>query len=302
VDGAIAVVRRLGAGEASVHRITIDIVHFQAVGAVYGISDIVCAVAGFKRVGIDRLYSSALLFGSGTIRAAHGMVPLPAPATVAIARGFPSRRIDAGVELTTPTGAALITELAEYSPGLDMKVDKIGYGAGTRDDQDRPNLLRLIVGTDFESQERDQISVIETNIDDCTAEEIGYLLELLMREGALDAFVTPVQMKKNRPGFLVTVLAQESTTEKLAGLLLRDSSTAGVRFRREQRRKLKRDLREVKTRYGNVRIKFLFGGDVRKFSPEYDDVARIATEAGVPFSRVYQAALRAMEEMEGERT
>lgn len=296
-----AIFRRIGAAESKAHGIPLEKVHFHEVGALDTICDVAAAVVGFRRLGIEKLYSSALLLGSGVIDAAHGKIPIPSPATQEIALGYPVRRIDADVELTTPTGAAIIRELAEYSPGYEMSISAIGYGAGTRDDNDRPNLLRLLIGEGDHGFVLDRVVVIETSIDDATPEEIGYLQECLFAAGALDVFVSGIMMKKNRPGFLVTVIAATERGEALAEVALRESSTAGVRMRTEVRRKLKRRLETVETEFGAVRIKFLFSGDIHKFSPEYDDVAKAAMAAGVPFSQVYGAALRAAAKIQGEK-
>jgi uncharacterized protein (TIGR00299 family) protein len=296
-----AIFRRIGEAESKAHGIPLEQVHFHEVGALDTICDVVAAVVGFRYLGIEKLFSSALLLGSGVIDAAHGKIPIPAPATQEIARGYPVRRIDADVELTTPTGAAIIRELAEYAPGYEMSISAIGYGAGTRDDKDRPNLLRLLLGEAEAEFAQDRVVVVETNIDDATPEEIGHLQERLFAAGALDVFVSGIMMKKNRPGFLVTVIASMERSEPLAEIVLRESSTAGLRMRAEVRRKLERRVETVETEFGPVRIKFLFGGDIHKFSPEYDDVVKAATAAGVPFSEVYGAASRAAAKIQGEK-
>ncbi len=292
-ETAIAVFRRIGEAEARMHALSIEKVHFHEVGAVDAICDIVCVITGLKNLGIEKLYSSAILLGSGIIKSAHGMIPLPAPATLEISRGFPVKRIDNGKEMTTPTGAALIAELAEYVAGYEMVVDRIGYGAGTIDLEDRPNLLRMIVGESPSGFDSDLVTIIETNIDDATPEQMGHLQQRLFETGALDVFVGSILMKKSRPAHKLTVIAQQSTTEALARVLLRESSTAGVRIRTESRWKLQYEFKTVETEYGDVRIKFYFGGDIRKFSPEYEDVVSAAMSAKAPFVKVYNAAVMA---------
>lgn len=301
VRSATSIFERIGIAEARVHDMSIEKVHFHEIGAVDTICDVVAAVVGFRKLGIEKLYSSALLLGSGTIKSAHGIIPLPAPATQEIAKGFPVRRIDSGVELTTPTGAATICELAEYAIDYELRIEAVGYGAGTRENPGLPNLLRLLVGVPMTGFREDEVTIIESNIDDASPQEIGFLQQRLFADGALDVYVTSVLMKKNRPGFLISVIAERSDAEKLAAVLLRESSTAGLRMRRERRRKLDRRIEEVESAFGKVRIKFLFAGDIRKFSPEYDDVVKAATAAGVPFATVYRAALEAATKIQGDK-
>ncbi len=293
VDKTIAVFRRIGEAEARMHDLPIEKVHFHEVGAVDAICDIVCTVAGLRELGIEKLYASAILLGSGMTKSAHGMIPLPAPATVEIARGFPVKRIDNGREMTTPTGAALIAELAEFAPGYEMVVEKCGYGAGTIDLDDRPNLLRLVIGETAGKFESDVVTIIETNIDDATPEQMGHLQQRLFETGALDVFVASILMKKSRPAHKLTVIGQQATAEALARVLLRESSTAGVRMRNESRWKLQYEFKTVQTEFGEIKIKFYFGGDIRKFSPEYEDVVSAAMKAKAPFVKVYNAAVMA---------
>lgn len=291
IASAIAVFKRIGEAEARMHAIPIEKVHFHEVGAVDAICDVVCAIAGLKKLGVEELYSSAILLGSGLTSSAHGMIPLPAPATLEIVKTFPVKRIDNGREMTTPTGAALISELAEYAPGYEMVVEKIGYGAGTIDLEDRPNLLRLIIGETGANYDGDVVTIIETNIDDATPEQMGHLQQRLFETGALDVFVASILMKKGRPAHKLTVIGQQSTAEALARVLLRESSTAGIRMRTESRWKLHYEFKIVKTEYGDIKIKFYFGGDIRKFSPEYEDVVNAAMKAKEPFVKVYNAAV-----------
>jgi hypothetical protein len=296
-QSVLAIFRRIGEAEARMHDVPLEKIHFHEVGAIDAICDIVCAVAGFRKLGITRLYSSAILLGSGIIKSAHGMIPLPAPATLEIIKGFPAKRIDNGKEMTTPTGAAIIAELAECAGGYEMVVESVGYGAGTIDLDDRPNLLRLVVGTSEAGFDGDQVVIIETNIDDATPEQIGHLQQRLMESGALDVYVTSILMKKNRPGSLVAVICHHDRAEELSAIILRESSTAGVRLRTESRRKLAYAFREVDTEYGTIRIKFFSGGNISKFSPEYEDVVAAAMRAGVPFVRVYNSAIMAANQL-----
>lgn len=300
IEKSVAIFRRLGQAEAKVHDQPIEKIHFHEVGATDAICDVVGSVIALRELGVEKLYCSALLFGSGVIEAAHGKIPLPAPATVEIAKGFPSKRIDSGSEMTTPTGAAILCELAEYSAGPNLAVEQIGYGAGSRDPEDRPGLLRFFFGEGETDQLSDEVVVIESNIDDTTPEAMGYLQQALMAARALDVFVTPVQMKKSRPAWLLTVISDRQRAEALMQLILRESTTAGLRYRSERRRKLRREVESVQTEYGEIRIKYLFGDNIRKFSPEYDDLVAAAESAGVPLSRVRQAAMQAALKHEGD--
>ncbi len=303
VEACLRVFRRIAEAESRMHALPVEKVHFHEVGAVDAICDIVATVVGLRRLGIEKLYASPMLLGSGFVNSAHGRIPLPAPATLEIARGYPVTRIDNGHEMTTPTGAALIAELAEFAPGYSMVVEATGYGAGTTDLDDRPNLLRLIVGKAHETLDSDTVTILETNIDDATPENIGHLQQRLLESGALDVFVTSILMKKSRPAHKITVIAEPPAAESLARIILRESSTAGVRFRVESRWKLNYEFKTVSTDYGSIKIKFYFGGDIRKFSPEYEDVVRAAINAKVPFVKVYNAAImatNAMKENQGE--
>lgn len=293
----LRVFRRIGEAEARMHNVPVEKIHFHEVGAIDAICDIVSAVVGFKMLGIEKLYSSAILLGSGIIKSAHGLIPLPAPATLEIVKMFHVKRIDNGREMTTPTGAAIITEMAEYRDGYEMVVESVGYGAGTIDLDDRPNLLRLVIGSSEVGFAGDQVVIIETNIDDATPEQIGHLQQRLLESGALDVFITSILMKKNRPGSLISVICHHHKAESLAAIILRESSTAGVRLRTESRRKLSYVFREVETEFGKIRIKFFSGGDISKFSPEYEDVVAAAMKAGVPFVRVYNSAIMAANQM-----
>lgn len=297
IQRSIAIFRRIGVAESRMHNISLEKVHFHEVGAIDAIGDIVCAVSGLRELKIERLYSSPLLLGSGVTTAAHGKLPLPAPATLEITRGFPVKRIDSGHELTTPTGAAIISELAEPAGGFEFIVEKVGYGAGTAEFDDRPNMLRLIIGTVSEKLPSDSVIILETNIDDATPEQIGHLQQRLMESGALDVFVSSIMMKKNRPGHKVSVISAETEAKEIATVILRESSSAGVRWRRESRWKLDYSFKTVDTEFGKIKIKFYSGGDIYKFSPEYEDVVMAAAAAHVPFVRVYNAAVMAVNKL-----
>jgi hypothetical protein len=291
-DRGIRIFRRLGEVEAAIHRIDIEKVHFHEVGALDSIVDIVGAVVGFQLLGIEKIYCSPLNLGSGTVKAAHGVMPVPAPATAALVAGVPVYSDGPAVELTTPTGAAVVTTLAEsFGPMPAMKIAAIGYGAGDRDFKDRANLLRVVIGEASAAREAAEVFVIEANIDDMSPEWAGYARERLLEAGALDVTLTPVFMKKDRPGYTISAITTPGDREKISTLLLAETTTLGVRYYRAERRVLEREIHEVETVHGTVRIKVAVeDGAVRNFAPEYDDCRRLAREKGVPLKEVWQEA------------
>ena len=298
-ERAGAVFQRLAEAEAHVHRCTVEEIHFHEVGAVDAIVDIVGAVAGLRLLGVERVVCGPLRTGTGFVECAHGRLPVPAPATARLLEGVPSVGTDVEGELTTPTGAALLTTLAEsFGPRPPMSVAAIGYGAGTAEREALPNLLRLFIGDAIpvgeESEEADQVVVLEANLDDLSPEIAGHVVERLFDAGVLDAFLTPVYMKKNRPGFLLTVLVEPVAAAATEELLLTETSTFGVRRTLASRRKLRREWADVKSRYGKVRIKLGYLGDrLAHAAPEYEDCRAIANHKGIPLKEVYQAALDA---------
>lgn len=293
---AIAVFTRLAEAEARVHGTTPDRVHFHEVGAVDAILDVVGACWGLERLGVERVVCSPLPMGRGFVQAAHGNLPLPAPAVVKLLRGVPTYGIPIIGETVTPTGAALaITLASEFGVQPPMRWEAVGYGTGQAV-RPLPNLLRLFLGESYGVQDSQgnwqSIVQIETHLDDATPQLMGYVLEQALAHGALDAFLTPVQMKKNRPGVLMTLLAPPERADALISFLLAETPTLGVRYSLLQRRCLQREIREVRTPYGAVRVKFARDGEqVLHFTPEYEDCARLAREQGVPFQQVWQAAL-----------
>lgn len=291
---SIAVFRRIAIAEGRIHGQPPDAVGFHEVGAIDSLADIVAACAGIEALGVDRVFASRLVEGSGWVECAHGKFPLPAPATLEILAGIPLRQTNELSEHITPTGAALVAEYASsFGPLPEMRVESIGYGLGTRDTPPRPNVLRAVVGrcADTAHAETDEITQIETNLDDLTPELAGAAMERLFSAGALDVFYTPAQMKKNRPGYLLTVLATEETAAGLARILLTETSAFGVRMHRTRRMKLRREFRTVETPYGPVRIKLGFLGDeMAQAAPEYESCRVIAENTGVPIRDVYRAA------------
>ena len=288
------VFRRLGEVEARAHAIPIERVHFHEVGAYDSIADIVGSCAGLHALGIDQVHCSPINLGSGTVQAAHGTMPVPAPATARLVEGVPTYSDGPSVELTTPTGAALAVTLGDsFGPPPAMRISHSGYGAGSRDFPGRANLLRVLIG---EAEEADtpteQVWILEANIDDMTPEMAGFAMERLLESGALDVTLTPVQMKKNRPGFTLTVLADPHDRARLGAMVLAETSTLGIREISARRRTLPRSWTEVDTSFGSVRVKSsgVEGSPGATFAPEYEDCRRLARQHGVPFKRVWEQA------------
>jgi uncharacterized protein (TIGR00299 family) protein len=294
---ASAIFRRLAEAEAVAHGSTVERVHFHEVGAVDAIVDIVGACLALEQLEIDEVHCSAIPTGHGTVTCAHGVMPVPAPGTAELLKGVPIAACDEPGELTTPTGAAILTTLAKaFGPMPAMTVASIGYGAGHRDGQTRPNLLRLVIGTVANPAQTDEVAVLEANLDDATPEAIGYVLEKALQAGALDAFAAPIYMKKNRPAVMVTILAEPLRQAAFEELLFRETTTFGVRSYRAQRQKLERTHVTVDTPYGPIRVKVgSRGGQVVTRSPEFEDCRAAAEAHQVALREVIAAALQAAE-------
>ena len=295
---AVTIFEALGAAEAKIHNSDIESVHFHEVGAADAMVDIICAAVGIEALGVDEIVCSPLNVGGGTVKCAHGTLPVPVPATVELLKGAPVYSSGLQVELVTPTGAAIVKTIAKrFASFPAMTIEKSGYGAGSRDFPGHPNVLRLTIG---ESQagvapniSQEVISVLEANLDDLNPQVFGYVVDRLLEEGALDVFAMPVQMKKNRPGMLLTVLCQPEDSDKLTQLIFAESTTLGVRRRDQVRQTLARRWENVSTKWGEVRIKIAsMNGTVTNYAPEYEDCRRIATEHGVPLKMVMQEASR----------
>ncbi|HXZ79355.1 MAG TPA: nickel pincer cofactor biosynthesis protein LarC [Terriglobales bacterium] len=301
---ALAIFEALGKAEAKVHGCNIEQVHFHEVGAVDAIVDIVCAAVGSETLGVDEWVCSPLNVGGGTVECAHGRFPVPAPAVVELLKGGPVYSSGIEKELVTPTGAAIVSVLATRFGELPpLRVEASGYGAGSRDIPGAPNVLRLIVGEAVQEsrQTADTISVLEANLDDLNPQVFGYVMDRLLAEGALDVFATPAQMKKNRPGTVLTVLALPQDAERLTRLIFAESTTLGVRMREERREVLVRRSLPVQTPWGEVQMKLAnLNGTVVNYAPEYEDCRRIASERGVPLKRVMQEAIRAYLDQQNE--
>ena len=303
-ETAVRTFEVLGRSEAKIHNVPVEEIHFHEVGAVDAIVDIVASSAGIVHLNVGAWYSSAVNVGGGMVQCAHGTFPVPAPATADLLRGMPTYSAHLQKELVTPTGAALLRTLnPTFGPQPAMRVDQIGYGAGTRNPKDFPNVLRLSIGeSDTLASEADAphgtgsttgtVAVLETALDDASPQLLAYVAEQALAHGALDVMLTPVIMKKGRPGTLLTILSAPEHSRAMQQLLLRETPTLGVRVREEQRLCLQREHVEVSTAYGSVRIKLgMEGDDRRNVAPEYEDCKAAALKHGVPLKQVQQAAL-----------
>ncbi len=287
-ERAIAIFRRLGEVEAAVHQVPIEKVHFHEVGAVDSIVDVVGACVGFELLGIDEVQCSALNLGSGTVETEHGTLPVPAPATAALVKDRPVYSRGPAVELTTPTGAAIATTLSTcFGPLPAMRLETIGYGAGSRDFPGQANVVRVLIGEPSGAVEATSITVIEANIDDLSPQVLSYAMERLLERGALDVTLSPLLMKKGRPGSLLRVLARPEDQEALAALVFEETTTLGLRLYRAERRVQARSLVEVETPHGKVRVKVSGTGS---FAPEYEDCRKLAEETGTPLKQILAEA------------
>jgi uncharacterized protein (TIGR00299 family) protein len=288
---------RLGEAEAKVHNQALNEVHFHEIGAVDTFIDIVGAVIGMKMMGIEMIYCSPINVGRGYVKCAHGVLPVPAPVTVELLKGAPVYNNDIEGELTTPTGAAIITSIAaDFGDLPPLTIENTGYGAGSME-LEIPNLMRLWVG-ETEKQSGDYINetvtVIETTIDDMNPQLYDHIMERLLHAGALDVFLTPVQMKKNRPGIVLSIITSSELVENLLGILFEESTTLGVRVSETRRLSLPRSIHSVKTKFGEIRIKVAHKGDIIvNVAPEYDDCQKAAMAHQVAINQVYTEVQRA---------
>lgn len=299
-----AIFAALGEAEARVHNVPVENVHFHEVGAADAIVDIVCAAVGAEALQVDRIVNSPLNVGGGTVTCSHGTMPVPSPATLELLKGIPVYSGEIQKELVTPTGAAIVKVLAHnFGACPALSPERIGYGAGARNFAGHSNVVRLVIGETVEEDSCigeplggvsvEEIAVLEANLDDLNPQVIGYTAERLLSAGALDVFTTAVQMKKGRPGVLLTLLSKPQDEARLRGILFEETSTLGVRRRREQRHVLARRHENVATPWGEVRIKIGNKGDTEvNAAPEYEDCRRIAAEQQLPLKTVMQNALR----------
>ena len=294
---AAAIFRKLGEAEASVHDVALEKIHFHEVGAVDAIVDIVGACIAFDALGIEKFACSPLNVGGGTAKMSHGVLPVPAPATAKLLQGKPTYSNGVQRELVTPTGAAIVSTLCDtFGPQPQMTVSAIGYGAGSMELEGQPNVVRIMIGeaadkviTGFD----EEMSVIEANLDDMNPQIYGYFLEKALAAGALDVYTTPVQMKKNRPGTLLTLLCKPQDTNSLMSLVFAETTTFGARTYRAQRRTLPRESVNVHTQFGDVRVKLSrVNGRILHVAPEFDDCRKLAVEKNVSLQRVFNEAMR----------
>ncbi len=311
---AIRIFKTLGLAEAEIHNTSVEQVHFHEVGAVDAMVDIVCAAVGAESLAIEEWVCSPLNVGGGTVKCAHGTLPVPAPATLKLLRDAPVYSSGPQFELVTPTGAAIVKTLSHrFASFPAMKIERAGYGAGTRDFPEHPNVMRLTIGesradvpnaapgtSNDASRDapqdafQEKITVLEANLDDLTPQVLAYAMERLLAEGALDVFSVPVQMKKSRPGALLTVLAKTEDANRLTKLIFAETTTLGVRRREEQRQTLSRRWESVDTTWGRVRIKVAsMNGSISNYAPEYEDCRALAEAHHVPLKQVIQEAAQA---------
>jgi pyridinium-3,5-bisthiocarboxylic acid mononucleotide nickel chelatase len=294
---AIAIFESLGAAEAKIHNLPLEEVHFHEVGAVDAIVDIVCAAVGAEALGVDEIVCSPLNVGSGSVKCDHGTFPVPAPATLELLKDAPVYSSGIQAELVTPTGAAIVKTLTRrFSSFPEMKIENSAYGAGSRDFSAHPNVVRIVIGETSSISKKaasETITILESNLDDLSPQILGYVMDRLLDERALDVFVMPVQMKKNRSGVLLTVLCKPEDAAKLMQLIFLETTTLGVRRREEVRQTLARRWENVQTQWGEVRIKIAsMNGAVSNYAPEYEDCRRIAAEHHVALKTVIQEATR----------
>lgn len=294
---SIEIFTRLAQAEALVHRTSIDTIHFHEVGAMDAIIDVVGSCAGLAALGVEKVYCSPLHVGTGTVECAHGTLPVPAPATAELIKGKPAYSTGVQGELLTPTGAAILTTVAEdFGPMPMLAVEHVGYGAGTSDFP-IPNLLRVIMGQapdEVPEYLMERVAVAETTIDDMNPQVYDYLMEKLLQNGAFDVFLVPVHMKKNRPAIQIKVLCPVEMMGTVSDFLLRETTTIGVRWRTDDRIKADRSIRELRTMYGPIACKIARVGDrVVNVAPEYDQCKRVAREQNIPLTEVMDAARRA---------
>lgn len=294
----------LAQAEAKIHGVPVETVHFHEVGAVDTITDIVCGAAGLSSLGVDGWYASAVNVGSGFVQCAHGLFPVPAPATAELLKGVPTYSAGIQKELTTPTGAALLKALGcKFADVPVIATEVIGYGAGTRNPKDFPNVLRLSIGEAVGAGKSvgERVAVLECAIDDAMPQLVAHVMERVLEEGALDVMCAPVVMKKGRMGSLLTVLCRPERRDAFESLLLRETTTLGIRVREEDRVILQRRFVEVETAYGSIRVKIGSREDEElNWMPEYEDCVRAAREHGVPLKQVMQAALVAISDKKVE--
>ena len=285
------ILKRIASVEAKIHRKPVEEIHFHELGGLDSIVDIVGSVWGLRQMGVDKIYVSNVNVGTGFVKCEHGILPIPAPATLSLMKGKPIYSTGIEAELLTPTGAAILTSLgSQFGSMPSIKVEKIGYGAG-RDDLPHPNLLRVMIGTLEITSPREKVMVIETNIDDMSPQFYDYVMEKLLEMEALDVFLTPIVMKKTRPATLLTVICPSEKLTSIIEFLFRETTTLGLRWHEEERAKAHREIITLRTKYGMIRFKLArWEGSVVNLSPEYEDCKRLALKKGIPLKEVFEEA------------
>jgi uncharacterized protein (TIGR00299 family) protein len=296
-DKSLEIFLKLAEAECKIHRKNLNQIHFHEVGAVDSIVDIVATVIGIEYLKVKKVFASEIATGMGMVKTEHGIFPVPSPATLEILKNVPIYSSNITSELTTPTGAAIVkTYVNDFGPLPPIAVDNIGYGAGSKE-LTIPNVLRILMGNLLQKHEDDELVVLETNIDDFNPEFYEFVMNKLTEKGALDVWMAPIYMKKNRPGVTFAILAQSGTEEELINLLFEETSTLGVRVSKVTRKKAERKIINVGTEYGKIAVKIAdYKGKLTNISPEYRDCANIAHQKGVPIKKVYDAAKIAAEE------
>ena len=296
-DDSIRIFQRLAEVEAKVHNTSPEKVHFHEVGAIDSIVDIVGSVIAIKHLGIEKIYFSPIPTGYGYTTCEHGTFPVPAPATAELLKTHLLKSVNIEKELTTPTGAAIITTLGEgLRTAPEMRLQQIGYGAGSSDNPDVPNLLRILIGEAVTDTASDDMWIVETNIDNMSGEILGYVMDKLFKAGAVDAYFTPIQMKKGRPGIIISAIVVESNLSEVELVLLNQTTTFGIRKYKVVRTILTREFKEVDSQFGKVKVKIgKYNGEIKSFSPEYEDCKRIAEEKGIPLKQVYSIISKELE-------
>ncbi len=289
-EKAIKVFERLAKAEARVHKTSLNNIHFHEVGAIDAIIDIVGAVTGLHLLGIENICASSINTGIGFIKSAHGILPVPGPATAELLKGIPVYSTDTNMELTTPTGAAIISTLSkDFGPMPKMDIKSIGYGAGIFNSPDMPNLLRIFVGEIKNPAKEENTILLETNIDDMNPQIYEYVMDKLFASGALDVYLTPIIMKKGRPAAMLSVLSKRDDAKKLSDIIFRETTSIGLRVQEIGRSKVEREIKEIKTKYGKVHVKVAFNDkEILGINPEYEDCKRIAVKKGIPLKKVME--------------
>jgi len=293
-ERAVQVFTRLAEAEAAVHGVPVEEVHFHEVGALDAIADVVATACALERLGVETIFFSTLRLGRGNVKAAHGNLPLPAPATAHLLAGCRCELGPVEAELLTPTAAAILTTLGKQGTPPPFTIEEIGYGAGDRDDPETPNVLRVLLGSVTPEVSADLVWVVEANLDDTTPEIVGHAIDRLLASGALDAWAVPIQMKKSRPGLMLCAIAGEEALGRVEGVFFRETTTFGIRRHRVERAKLARKVCPVETPYGTVNLKVgSRNGERLTVSPEFEDCRRIALEHKLPLRDVIDLARRA---------